>query len=216
MKARRVKGLDCDGTLATNARRVALVRLDELFSFDPAIRDPKAVEPLHDMRIAAKRLRYVLELTAPALGPGARVGAREAKALQGLLGEIHDCDVMLPLARRHAKRLREQDLAAVRDSVGSRAKDLDPEAVRRAPNLGRYRGLEALATYLIARREVLYARFIGDWDRLLTKDFRGRVEAGLEQSESDDAAGSDRGEPGGQDGTGTAAGRSPAAAGRPG
>ena len=184
MKARRVKGLDCDGTLAANARRVALVRLDELFSFDPMIRDAGAVEALHDMRIASKRLRYVLELTEPALGPCARLGAREAKGLQGLLGDIHDCDVMLPLVRARAKRLREQDLAAVRDSVASRAKDLDPRTVRKAPNLGRYRGLEALATYVTARREVLYARFLSEWDRLLAKGFRDRLETGLDAAVS--------------------------------
>ena len=179
MKARRVKGLDCDGGLAENARRIVLVRLDELFSFDPAVRDPRAVEELHDMRIAAKRLRYILELTEPALGDAARLGTKEAKGLQGLLGDIHDCDVMVPRVRDEVERLRAQDAAVVRASADPRAKDLEPEAVRRAPNLGRYRGLEALATYLTARRGVLYARFIGEWDRLQRGRFRERLERGL-------------------------------------
>ncbi len=182
MKARRVKGLDCDGGLAENARRIVLVRLDELFSFDPAVRDPRAVEELHDMRIAAKRLRYILELTESALGDAARLGTKEAKGLQGLLGDIHDCDVMVPRVRDEVERLRAQDAAAVRASADPRAKDLEPEAVRKAPNLGRYRGLEALATYLTARREVLYARFIGEWDRLQRGKFRERLERGLAEA----------------------------------
>ncbi len=47
------------------------------------------------MRIAAKRLRYVLEITGPCFGPEAKATRDAAKRLQGVLGEIHDCDVML-------------------------------------------------------------------------------------------------------------------------
>ena len=63
MKARDVKGLDPAGPLADNVERIARTRLDELFSFAPAVLDPRNVRELHDMRIAAKRLRYVLEPT---------------------------------------------------------------------------------------------------------------------------------------------------------
>ncbi len=187
MKARRVKGLDCDGGLAENARRIVLVRLDELFSFDPAVRDPQAVEELHALRIAAKRLRYILELTEPALGPVARLGTKEAKGLQGLLGDIHDCDVMVPRVRAEIELLRAQDAASVRASAASRTKDLEPEAVRKAPNLGRYRGLEALAIYLTARRDVLYATFIAEWDRLHRRRFRERLERGLAEAVAGEA-----------------------------
>ena len=63
MKARRVKGLDPSGTLVDNAERIVAVRLDEVTAFAPRVFDPEQVEALHDMRIAAKRLRYVLEVT---------------------------------------------------------------------------------------------------------------------------------------------------------
>ena len=65
MKARRVAGLDPEGTLADNAERIVLVRLDELCSFMPRAADPDEVVALHDMRIAAKRLRYILEVCGP-------------------------------------------------------------------------------------------------------------------------------------------------------
>ena len=48
------------------------------------------------MRIAAKRLRYVLEITESCFGEEAVAARRAAKELQTILGDIHDCDVMLP------------------------------------------------------------------------------------------------------------------------
>jgi DNA-binding transcriptional ArsR family regulator len=165
MKARKVKGLDPDGPLADNARRIIDVRADELRSFSPAVLDPRNVDALHDMRIAAKRLRYVLELTAPVFGEGAESAAKHAKKLQDLLGEIHDCDVTIPRVERHIDRLRLEDAAVLREAAGPRAGDLDPEAAREAPHRLRYRGLEALSAYMRARRDVLYARFVREWER---------------------------------------------------
>ncbi len=95
MKARRVKGIDPAGTLADNAQRIVAVRLDELCAFVPRVFDPAEVEGLHDMRIAAKRLRYVLEVTEECFGPFGPDARRRAKELQDVLGDIHDCDVLL-------------------------------------------------------------------------------------------------------------------------
>jgi CHAD domain-containing protein len=96
MKARRVKHLDPDGPLADNAARIVAMRLAEVRSFVPKALDPDQVDALHEMRIAAKRLRYVLELTADTcFGAYAQTGARRARELQDLLGEIHDRDVLL-------------------------------------------------------------------------------------------------------------------------
>jgi hypothetical protein len=165
MKARKVKGLDPGGTLSDNARRIIETRAREVHSFSPAVLDPRNVEALHDMRIAAKRLRYVLELTSPVFGEPAETAAKRAKQLQDLLGEIHDCDVTAPRVELHIERLRLEDAAALRESAGSDASDLDPEGAREAPNRLRYRGLEALVAYLRARREVLYARFLHEWEQ---------------------------------------------------
>jgi len=164
VKARRVRGLDPDGPLEENLRRIVGVRLDELRSFAPDGAAPSSVDDLHDMRIAAKRLRYVLELTTPVFGEPAALSAKRAKRLQDLLGEIHDCDETVPRVERHIARLRLEDAAALRESASGDAEDLDPEAAREAPNRLRYRGLEALVAYLRARREVLYARFLREWE----------------------------------------------------
>jgi CHAD domain-containing protein len=98
VKARKVKGLDPDGALVDNMRRVILVRLGELYGFADAARDPANVEELHDMRIAAKRLRYLLELSDPLFGREAKRAAKAAKSLQDVLGDIHDCDELIEVA----------------------------------------------------------------------------------------------------------------------
>jgi hypothetical protein len=165
MRARKVKGLDPEGPFRDNARRIIEVRAKEVQSFSPGIRDPRNVEALHDMRIATKRLRYVLELTAPVFGEPAEKGAKQAKKLQDLLGEIHDCDVTIPRVERHIVRLRLDDAATLRGAAGEHASDLGPKAAREAPNRLLYRGLESLVVYLRARRDVLYASFIREWER---------------------------------------------------
>jgi CHAD domain-containing protein len=96
MRARRVEGLDPEGSLRSNAARIVAIRLEELRGFAEQALDPVAAAAQHDMRIAAKRLRYVLEITESCFGEEAVAARRAARHLQSLLGDIHDCDVMLP------------------------------------------------------------------------------------------------------------------------
>lgn len=98
MRARPVEGLDPAAPLRTNAARIVATRLTELRELAESALEPGAVEAQHDLRLAAKRLRYVLELTGPCLGPEADVARRLAKRLQGVLGDLHDCEAMLPSA----------------------------------------------------------------------------------------------------------------------
>lgn len=98
MKPRPVEGLDPAAPLRPNAARIVATRLAELRALAVTAFDPAASTAQHDTRIAAKRLRYVLEITGKCLGPEAKAARNVAKELQGVLGEIHDCDVMLPRA----------------------------------------------------------------------------------------------------------------------
>jgi CHAD domain-containing protein len=98
VKARRVKGLDPARSLRRNAARIVRTRLGELLRLAEAALDPPAAAAQHDLRIAAKRLRYVLEITESCFGADAIAARRAARELQGVLGDIHDCDVMLPRA----------------------------------------------------------------------------------------------------------------------
>jgi len=163
VKAREVRKLDPSRSLGENAARIVQVRLDEMLAFAPRALDGKT-KAQHDMRIAAKRLRYVLEVTGFCFGRPADTARRRARDLQDILGEIHDCDVMLPRVRKHLEEIQRSDAKVVRDRAGQ-APDLDPRLASQAPHRTAYRGLDVLAVYLEARRELLTARFAAFWNR---------------------------------------------------
>ena len=175
MKARKVKGLEPDGALADNAERIVRARLDELCSFMPTAADPAEVVALHDMRIAAKRLRYILEITGACFGPYAKTATKLTKELQDLLGEIHDCDVQIPAAAAFAERLLVEDATALHGAAGD-ADDLDPALLGQAPHRREHAGVAALEAYLRARRRVLFDRFLELWSGYERKGFRARLE----------------------------------------
>ena len=166
MKARKVKGLDPAAPLADNAERIVRTRLDELCSFMPKATDPAEVTALHDMRIAAKRLRYILEITGPVFGPYAQTAVKLTKDLQDLLGEIHDCDVQLPEVAAFLEELVEEDAAAAGASL---------KGLARAPNRRAYAGLVALQVHLRARRRSLFEDFLELWRDYERRGYAARL-----------------------------------------
>lgn len=175
MKARKVKGIDPDGAAGDQVAKIVAVRLDELWSFMPKARDPQAVHTLHDLRIAAKRLRYVLELFGDQFGPYAAQAAKQVKKLQDVVGEIHDCDVTRPRIQRLARELAGDDARAVRALAPPDAKDLDPALAGQAPHRAAYRGLVTMDVALAARRDLLFDRFLARWEKLEADGFRERL-----------------------------------------
>jgi hypothetical protein len=175
VKARKVSGLDPEAGLADNAERIVLVRLDELCGFMPTAADPEEVVALHDMRIAAKRLRYILEVTGPCFGAYAKTATKMTKDLQDLLGEIHDCDVQVPETAAFAERLLAEDVSAIHEAAGE-AEDLDPALLKDAPHARDHAGLAALQAHLRARRRLLFDRFLELWGDYERKGFRARLE----------------------------------------
>jgi CHAD domain-containing protein len=171
VKARRVKGLIGDMPLADAAERIVRVRLDELCELADTAQEPEEVQALHDTRIAAKRLRYVLEITAPILGPEAKAAGKRCKALQDLLGDLHDCDVMLPRIDALRAQVRAGD-AAMLVHLGD---------ARPPPRADAYRGLERLAVELTARRQQLFHDWLAMWATMEREGFRSRLEAAVAQ-----------------------------------
>jgi CHAD domain-containing protein len=75
------------------ARQSVLRQLGELLQQQDSLADSQDQRGHHAMRIAAKRLRYTLEIARPVY-PGQFDETVEAiKQVQSLLGDIHDCDV---------------------------------------------------------------------------------------------------------------------------
>jgi CHAD domain-containing protein len=122
VKARKVKGLRPDGSMRSNAARIVAARVDELRGFAAEALDPGAGTAQHDMRIAAKRLRYVLDVAEGCLGDSAVEARKAAKELQSVLGDIHDCDGML--ARVEGIRSLETLLRTRRELLFARFREL--------------------------------------------------------------------------------------------
>ena len=180
MKARKVGKLDPRAPLDENAARIVRTRVDELRSFAPQALDPDAAEAQHDLRIAAKRLRYVLEVTGFCFGAPAQTARRRARDLQDLLGEMHDCDVMLPRVQAEIDRLRAEDARAVLLRAAD-ADDLDPVLVSQAPNRTAYRGLELLAVHLRARRALLFERFHHFWQAQVSQGTWAKLQRAVDE-----------------------------------
>lgn len=70
-------------------------RLTELLDLSNSLYHPFGFEPLHRMRIAAKRLRYALELFSTCWGGSLKPIAREVSELQTSLGDLRDCDTWI-------------------------------------------------------------------------------------------------------------------------
>ncbi len=83
------------------ARSVMLDRLREMEKMSSNLYKPFRIEPLHEMRIAAKRLRYALELFDQCWGHTISVYAKRAARLQSALGQVHDCDVWIESFGEH-------------------------------------------------------------------------------------------------------------------
>jgi CHAD domain-containing protein len=78
---------------------------DDFFAAAPA--DPADAAALHRFRVCGKRLRYTLELTAPAFAEAPLAGLQQSMAaLQDVLGEATDLAVARRRARRPARKAR--------------------------------------------------------------------------------------------------------------
>jgi CHAD domain-containing protein len=79
---------------AVAAARIVRRRADELFSHKEDVLDTSDIERVHDMRVASRRLRAVLEIFAPCFPQGDyKTVLRDVKALADALGERRDPDV---------------------------------------------------------------------------------------------------------------------------
>lgn len=72
-----------------------MTAIADLFWFEPWLMEPDMIHRHHEMRIAAKRLRYTLEAFGDLFECGLKSEIKTFKALQDVLGDMHDCDVWI-------------------------------------------------------------------------------------------------------------------------
>lgn len=108
-KAWPVRNIKPNKSVRSNARKIMRVRIDEFFSYAEIIPDPENITELHNARIAAKRLRYTLDLFDFVFGENGRIATAELKQWQELLGQIHDLDVRIELIESTRMRAVNED-----------------------------------------------------------------------------------------------------------
>lgn len=98
-------------------------------------------EPLHEVRIATKKLRYVLEMTAEARVMALARHLARLKASQEALGRLHDLDVLITLLRDLPAAAPGEDLqheaARVASAIEQESARLHARYLRDAPRLVR-------------------------------------------------------------------------------
>jgi hypothetical protein len=185
-KARPITGLDPQAPTGKNARIIARVRLEDLYSWDQYVDNPYRIRELHDLRIAAKRLRYTLEVFEDVLPEGSKAIVKELERIQEELGALHDGDVMIALLRLC---LVGQDSAAIPEQVQSDGKQqhgnvktlVPPELVADlldpavTPTAEERMGLEEFLRGQEQLREEQYAAFRQHWYALKARDFRREI-----------------------------------------
>ncbi|MEC3915894.1 CHAD domain-containing protein [Nocardia sp. CDC160] len=106
--------------------------LRRLVRMEPSLSAEERVEHLHDIRKAAKRLRYSAEAAVAVLGePAAELGKR-AKRLQGVLGDHRDAVEALQTLRTHAADADEsgyQRLCDAEEAAAAKALEEYPDAI---------------------------------------------------------------------------------------
>jgi CHAD domain-containing protein len=90
------------------SRAIILDRLKELEKLSNGLFRPIEVETLHEMRIAAKRLRYAIELFQQCWGRPIATYAKRTAQLQTALGDVHDCDVWIESFGNEISKLRKE------------------------------------------------------------------------------------------------------------
>ncbi len=179
-KATLLKHLNVHAGTAQNAYQIVRQRLEDLYSWSSYVDDPTNVHELHDMRIAAKRLRYTFEVFEEVLPASLTPMVDDLATLQDRLGELHDTDVMITLLKLclgqdHTQIVKDQVQAIKQKNMlpTELMADLTDPAV--APDTLERDGLEHLLSSLQQERERRYQVARDYWCTLQQHNFRQRI-----------------------------------------
>jgi CHAD domain-containing protein len=109
-KAREIAGIEPQTAFREAAARAVEVRTDEVFAFREGVLDIGDIERVHDMRVATRRLRAVMEVFEPCFPKKPhRAALRDVKRLADALGERRDPDVHIDALEGIAAALTAED-----------------------------------------------------------------------------------------------------------
>lgn len=120
MKAREIPGLGPGTAFREAAARAVWVRTEEVFSFREGVLEVSDIERVHDMRVATRRLRAVMEVFAPCFPRKPhRAALRDVKRLADALGERRDPDVHIDALEGIAGRLSAEERPGIESLAGA-------------------------------------------------------------------------------------------------
>jgi CHAD domain-containing protein len=118
-KPRDIPDLHFDDAFAAAAAKVVAVRAQELADHSQNVLDTSDIERVHDMRVATRRLRAVLEIFAPCFPKREHAEIlSEVKALADALGGRRDPDVHIAALDTFAAEVKPSSRAGVRLLAG--------------------------------------------------------------------------------------------------
>ncbi|HZS78948.1 MAG TPA: CHAD domain-containing protein [Ktedonobacteraceae bacterium] len=195
-KAKPLTGFDPKAPVSEIAPQIARIRLAEMYDWAGYVDNPYEVSGLHNLRIAAKRLRYTLEIFEDVLPPACQGIADELSQIQDELGTVHDADVLIALLRlclgsEDGGLAYEQALAQAGKQKGKGKTLLPPAMVaavlnpQYAPSATERYGMEQLLLRQQKVREQRYNAFRQHWHELQARDFRREILDVLSSEEKD-------------------------------
>jgi CHAD domain-containing protein len=140
------------------------LRLDEFLAYEQYIFFPERAAELHAMRIAAKRLRYEMEIFAPLYPEELKSHLQAIRKAQETLGNTHDCDMWAITLPQFMEKERQRILKFYGN--------LRPYS-RLVP------GIQYFSENRLAVRKQEYESFLQDWQKWKThglwEEFRGVI-----------------------------------------
>ena len=171
--------VDPNAPLLTNAAKTIRRRLTALCDYEPCLREPTRVRQHHAMRIAAKRLRYTMDIfqavvTGAMPDAAPYLAAFEAvRTMQDHLGTLHDCDVLVPQLTARLTKI-------TRDGWGIN-KAGEPVVGVDCIDWDACDGIIRLCRETVALREKQFAALQADWETWKTAGLFDGLRSALNQ-----------------------------------
>jgi len=144
--------------------------LDAMLSYDAELQNPDDAKGHHKARIAAKKLRYTLEIYRPIYPNRLKSSIQHIKKLQESLGMLHDCDIWaqfltLVVADRHRALSGHENFGTHPSATFvfvAGSSPVEPDVVR-------------LLLDRKQQRDIIYRELVSTWEDCKARNIWGRL-----------------------------------------